>query len=82
MLSAEDRSRNARIAALTRHSRLDGREATAAAARGAFARFEREVDPDNELSLDERSRRARLAQRAHMTRLAQKSAQKRRRAAS
>ena len=48
-------------------------------ARRAFLdRFEREVDPDGLLSVEERRRRADHARRAHMLRLALWSAQARR----
>ena len=40
-------------------------------------RFEREVDPDGVLPTRERQRRAQHAMRAHMTRLALRSAQAR-----
>lgn len=44
----------------------------AARARGGFiAKFEREVDPDGILDPSERSARARLALRAHMSKLAE-----------
>ncbi|MFI7049045.1 hypothetical protein [Streptosporangium sandarakinum] len=47
--------------------------------RDAFlARFEREVDPDGELPVEERQRRAESLRRAHMQKLALASAQKRR----
>jgi len=50
-----------------------------AAARAAFlARFESKVDPDGVLDPDERRVRAERALRAHMIRLAQLSADKRR----
>lgn len=72
----------ARIAA---HSRLanaseaDRRDMTAAA-RQAFAdRWERQVDPEGDLTPDERARRAEHAKRAHYQRMALKSAQARRR---
>ena len=49
-------------------------------ARQAFlSRFEREVDPDEVLPTDERRQRARHALRAHMLRLAKRSATARRR---
>lgn len=41
-------------------------------------RFEREVDPRNELAPEERHRRARIAHRAHMTRISMIAARKRR----
>jgi hypothetical protein len=43
-----------------------------------LARFEREVDPSGELSVDERRRRAEHARQAHMARLALLSVQSRR----
>jgi hypothetical protein len=45
-------------------------------------RFEREVDPGGALDPKERARRAEQAKRVHMTRLALKSAQARRRRVS
>lgn len=49
-----------------------GPSLVAARARGGFiAKFEREVDPDGVLDPVERSTRARLAMRAHMSRLAE-----------
>jgi hypothetical protein len=42
-------------------------------AQAAFRRFEDEVDPERELPEDERYRRAKSAQRAHMSAIAQKS---------
>ena len=72
-------STRGRIGALTLHSRYDSREITEPARRGFFAKFEREVDPERVLSPDERLRRATLAQRAYMLRLAAKSAEARRR---
>lgn len=45
---------------------------------GLLARFEREADPDGKLDPAERRRRAELLRKAHMTRLALKSAKARR----
>lgn len=68
----------ARIASLTRWSQVaDPAAATAPARKGFMARFEREVDPDGALSPAERARRAELAMRAHMSRLALASAKRR-----
>ncbi len=73
----------ARIAALTRHSRGNTIEATKPARAGFVARFELEVDPDGTLPPEERATRAERAMRAHMLRLAAKSAEGRgKRAAS
>lgn len=73
-----ERSARARIAAFTMHAKNDSRE-TSKPGRDAFlARFEREVDPDGALPERERARRAESAKRAHMTKLALKSAASRR----
>jgi hypothetical protein len=80
--SRAERSIRASIAADERWSRTDDRTAATAAARRAFNdRFERLVDPAGELPPDERTRRAASARRAHMNRLALRSAQSRRVAA-
>jgi hypothetical protein len=77
--SASARSQIARIGGLARAAQYDGREVTKAA-RLAFAdRWIREVDPEGTLPRAERERRARAAMRAHMHRLALRSAQARRR---
>jgi hypothetical protein len=60
----------------------DPREYTANARSAFLTRFEREVDPDGVLPPDERLARAQAALRAHMLRLAHKSAKKRRRTAA
>jgi hypothetical protein len=78
MLSPSERSLRAQIAANTRWSRADGAEGTAAARAAFLAKFEAEVDPNNELSPAERQRRAERARKAHFQRLALKSAQARR----
>ena len=57
-----------------------GSDAIAARARaGLRARFEREADPNGDLPIAERQRRADLVQRAYYARLALQSAQARRR---
>jgi hypothetical protein len=72
------RSDAARVAALSRWSRTDTKAGTQAA-RAAFAdKFERMVDPAGDLDPAERSKRASRARRAHMLRLAAKSAEARR----
>ena len=68
-----------RIGGLVAHSRHDSRELTAAGRKAFLDRFEREVDPEGTLPESERKRRAELAKRAHMTRLAYASARARRR---
>jgi hypothetical protein len=65
---------NKRIAAEISWARTYNRSARTRPAREAFLkRFEREVDPDGELSPDERRRRAEHAKRAYMLRLAKKA---------
>jgi hypothetical protein len=81
-VTPQERAQRARIAALTRWSREDAREGTGPARRGFRARFERQVDPEGKLPPQERSRRAEAAMRAHMARMALRSAQARRKAAS
>ncbi len=66
------------------HSRLathDGRELTAAARQAFLDRFLDKVDPDQVLPPAERRRRAKHALKAHMTRLALRGAEQRRRRA-
>ncbi|MGO9205037.1 MAG: hypothetical protein ACLQBX_02410 [Candidatus Limnocylindrales bacterium] len=60
------------------HSRYESRELTKAARAAFEAKFEREVDPDGVLPLEERRRRAEMARKAHYARLALASAQARR----
>jgi hypothetical protein len=67
-LTAAQRSLRARIGALALHAQ--GGTNTAAATRARLARFEREVDPDGSLPPEERARRASLARKAYMMRLA------------
>jgi hypothetical protein len=71
-------SDRASVAALTRHAFGDTVAATAPARAGFRAKFERQVDPDNRLTPEERSRRADRLMRAHMLKLAAKSADARR----
>jgi hypothetical protein len=83
--SPSERSLRARIAAHTLHSRVDSREHTAparAASPGQLPYWEHQVDPNNELSELERKRRAELARRAHMVRLALASSRSRRKRTS
>lgn len=60
------------------HARHDAKLTTAAARRAFMDRFEREVDPDATLPLDERVRRANHARRAYFLRLSLISARARR----
>lgn len=68
-----------RLGAYTMLSRHDPRAITRAAREAFFSKFERDVDPDGVLPVDERLRRAEMARKAHFTRLALASAQARRR---
>lgn len=71
-LTPEQRSMRARIAANARWAREDSRAhgGAMARARAAFeARFVDEVDPDRQLSEDDRTRRVRNARAAYYSRL-------------
>lgn len=71
-------SARGRAAALSRWAHEDDpTEAMRPAAVGFLRRFEKQVDPDNRLTPDEREKRARRLMRAHMITLAQKSRRKR-----
>jgi hypothetical protein len=79
-LTPAERALRARLAVHTSWANTGDRAArTAPARRAALERFERQVDPDGSLSDAERARRAEQAMRAHMARLALRSAQSRRR---
>jgi hypothetical protein len=80
-----DRALIAKIASYTSWANTTDRSARTAPGRAAaraamLDRFEREVDPDGTLPLQERARRAESARKAYFTRLALRSAQSRRRA--
>jgi hypothetical protein len=81
-MTAEQRELRARLAAHAMHARNDSRVVSGNARRAFLERFEREVDPDGVLPVVERRRRAEHARRAHMLRLALRSAQARRRRAA
>lgn len=69
------RSQIAKIAAHSRWAKCEDRSAATQAARdGLMAKFERQVDPDGVLPVEERAARAESARRAHFQRLALKSA--------
>jgi hypothetical protein len=73
-----DRSKIAQIAAHSRWAKtLDRTAATAKARQAASERFEREVDPDNILTIPERLKRAENARKAYFLQLARKSAKAR-----
>ena len=77
-LTPAERSLRGRIGAYVLHSRYDSRELTKAARAAFESKFEREVDPDGVLPLEERLRRAEMARKAHYARLALASAEARR----
>jgi hypothetical protein len=74
-LTPSQRSLRARVAAHALHAQ--GKTSTAAATAAQLARYEREVDPDGELSPEERTRRAGHAMRANMALLAFKASRAR-----
>ena len=76
--SHDELSLYGRLGALEQQARNDVRETSRPGRDAAFARFLDAVDPNHELSDDERMRRAKAKQRAEMIRLALKSAKARR----
>lgn len=79
-MSPEQRSLRARIAAHASWARTSDRGARTSRGTEAFLeRFEREVDPDNELPAEVRREMAVHARTAHMLQLARMSAAARRR---
>ena len=70
MASSKRRAIAARIGGLSLRAKRDPLEYTKAAREAAYHRFEIEVDPQGELSAEERGKRANAARRAHMQRLA------------
>jgi hypothetical protein len=78
--SPTERSLRARAAAFTKWAHTDDRAAATAAARtAARTRFEKLVDPDGALDVEERSRRADMARRAFLADMQRKSVAARRR---
>lgn len=76
-MTPEQRSLRARIAALSRWAKEDPSAAAARGQAGLLARFIDQVDLDRTLPEPERMRRAEAARKAHMARLALKSARAR-----
>jgi hypothetical protein len=75
MLSPQERSLRARIGAHALHAAHDSRELTANARAAFYGRFLKQVDAESPgLQEDERLRRAEHLLRAHMARLALRSA--------
>lgn len=77
-MSAKERQLRARQAAHKLHATRDSRELTQPARDSFLAKFERQVDPDGELSEAERQRRAEQARKAYFADLARQSAKVRR----
>ena len=77
MLSPTEWALRARAAAHALHAQ--GGTSTKAGTRAFLARFEKQVDPDGVLPVDERTRRARHALKSHMSVLALKASRARRR---
>jgi hypothetical protein len=75
MLSPEERSLRARLAAYKMHSQ--GGTNTKPARLAWEAKFEEQVDPHGTLSPEERARRAEAARKAHYTKMAYRSARAR-----
>lgn len=79
-LTTAQRQLNGRAGAYESWARTTDPAARTAPGRKAnLDRFDREVDPNNELTQQERAKRAEYARKAYYTRLALKSAQARRR---
>jgi hypothetical protein len=69
-LTPEQRSALARASAHALHAKVDPVAHTAPARAAFLSRFEREVDPDLELTPAERSRRAEHAKKAYFLKMA------------
>ena len=74
-VTPSEASLRGRIGAYCLHATHDPRKTTAAGRAAFLARFEREVDPEGLLTVEERIRRAEAARKAYFARLALKSAQ-------
>lgn len=74
-LTPEQRVLRSRMAAYAQHAA--GKTNTAPATAAALARFERQVDPEGQLSAQERARRAELARKAYYAALAYASSKSR-----
>jgi hypothetical protein len=73
-----ERTLRARAAAYEMHAKHGSQKAAIKGQAALLAKFERRVDPESRLTPEERRRRALLARRAHMARLALASARSRR----
>ncbi|GGO70679.1 hypothetical protein [Nonomuraea cavernae] len=77
-LTPEQRAMRARLAAHVRWSKARDRSAELAKARETFmSRFEKEVDPNGEMTPETRALAAESARKAYFTRLAYRSARAR-----
>ena len=74
-LTPAQRSLRARIAEYALHAQ--GSTSTSAGTAAFLRRFENEVDPQGVLTLEERTRRAELARKAYMSKLALKASRAR-----
>ena len=81
-LTPGERSLRGRLGAHKLHATHDSRVLTAPARAAFLAKFEDEVDPDQQLPVLERQRRAEHARKAYFTRLALASVRARRTRAS
>lgn len=77
-MTSSERSLRASLAANTRWANADRKVESERARTAQLLRFEKQVDPDGVLAPDERAKRADNAAKAHMQRLALKSAKARR----
>ena len=73
-----ERSLRARAAAYEMHAKHGSKKAAIKGQAALLAKFERQVDPEDRLTPEERRRRAIYARRAHMARLALASGRSRR----
>lgn len=80
-LTPEQRSLRSRLAAHTRWANEDPRDQMSAAREKFDERFEKQVDPDGILPLEERRRRTEAARKAYFTQLAFKSSRARKKSA-
>ncbi len=78
ILTPKERSLRARIGAHALHAAHNPKETTSKGRAAFLARFEKEVDPDGTLPMDERRRRAEHARKKYFATLALKSARSRR----
>jgi len=78
-MDPQERTLRARLAAHTSWANTpDPASRTAKARKAAMDRFEKQVDPDGTLPVEERMRRAEHAKKAHFSRMALEAARKRR----